>query len=267
MIEGAVPDRLEDPVFAGPVVQATRTTVLLRLPNVGRFLVEARGRVRVEREAGACDADVRCFLDGPVTAARALLRGVIPLDAAAVAVDGGAVVISGRSGVGKSALAAALALRGHSVLADSVALVEPAESPAGVPAVSVRGPEVVLWPDVVAALGLDYASGRIVRPGLTKRAFRLGPEPAPAPLHTVVLLGTDTLVAEPQVRSLSGHEKTVPLGRSSWFGQLVAPMGLEPVRFRTLAAMGNVAQVLRLGRPHTGAGANALAALVEEALG
>jgi hypothetical protein len=124
----------------------------------------------------------------------------------------------------------------------------------------------VLWPDTVAALGLDRVEGRIVRPGLTKRAFRLGREPAPVPLQTFVLLGTDALIAGPRIRSLRGIDKTAPLGRLSWFGQLVAPMGLEPVRFRALAEMGNVAQVLHLDRPRRGVGARALAAFVEEVL-
>ncbi|HEV7847348.1 MAG TPA: hypothetical protein VGO83_13935, partial [Thermoleophilaceae bacterium] len=86
LVEASVPERLPGAVVRGPVVEAAPETVLIRLPLVGRFLVRAEGPARVERAPGATDADLRCFAAGPVAAAAALLRGTIPLRAAAVVI-------------------------------------------------------------------------------------------------------------------------------------------------------------------------------------
>ena len=60
--------------------------------------------------------------------------------AATVDVGGRAVVIVGASAAGKSSVAAALALRGHPVLADGVTVAEPNE-PGGTPLVRPLAPE------------------------------------------------------------------------------------------------------------------------------
>ncbi|MEA2431641.1 MAG: hypothetical protein QOI19_2114 [Thermoleophilaceae bacterium] len=51
-----LPPRLEDPIFRGPLLEATREAVLLRVPTVGRFLVGADGHSIVEPTPGAGEA-------------------------------------------------------------------------------------------------------------------------------------------------------------------------------------------------------------------
>src|SRR4051812_39128546 len=99
--EGPVPERLEDALVRGPVVEGARDAVLLRLPRVGRFLVRPGEPLTVDRAPSASDADVRCFADGPAAAAAALLRGALPLRAACVSIGGRAVAIAGGAVAGK----------------------------------------------------------------------------------------------------------------------------------------------------------------------
>jgi hypothetical protein len=141
----------------GPLFDCSGDAILLRVPGVGRFLVGADGTVAVERSPGATDDDLRCFGDEVVAAARAFVAGAVVLRAASVAFERGAVAVCGVSASGKSALAAALAQRGHAVLADAVTVLS-AES--GGHAIASTAPEVVVvWPDVAAELALDPAAG------------------------------------------------------------------------------------------------------------
>jgi len=253
--EARVPERLPEAAYSGPVIEATAEAILLRLPRVGRFLVEASGSVTVERAVTATDADLDCFLDGPVEAARALLAGALPLRAAAVSIGGRAVALAGLSGAGKSAVAAALALRGHPTLADAVTVADDVVRP--------RSPEPVLWPDMVEALGLDPSAGEVVRPALAKRAFRFGPDPDAVPPATVVMLASDPLQLQPAAQPFAGAAKTSALLRACWFRRLTGPIGLEARRFELVAELSSRVRVVGVTRPRECSPAD-VAAVVEE---
>jgi hypothetical protein len=257
-----VPTRLAGALVRGPLVEATDRAVLIRVPKVGRFLVTAAGPVLAEREAGATDSDLRCFLDEPVAAAAALLRGDLVLHAATVAIDGRAVVLCGPPAVGKSALAAALAQRGHSVLADAVTAVAPV--PDGDPlAVAPLAPEPVLWPDTVEELGLGGQPARAVRPALAKRAYRIGPGASTAPLAVVVDLHGRVTAGAPMVERMTGAEALTTLLGARWHARLAAPLGREAAQFQIAARAAAGAAHVRLLRPLLGTPTAALADLVE----
>jgi hypothetical protein len=260
--EARVPNQLEGAVACGPLIEAASDAVLLRVPRVGRFLVRGDGDALVQRAAGATEADLRCFLEGPVAAAAGILRGGLVLRAASVSVDGRAVVICGTSAVGKSALVAALGLRGHAVLADAVTVIS-GETAAAAPAVSPLAPEPVLWPDTVGELGLAGESGRRVRPRLAARAFPLGPEPAPTPPAVVVFLSANATYREPDLSPVTGTEKIEAILANRWHGRLVEPFGRSAAQFR-IAARVAAAGCVRLVRPRSGAPPARLAALIEE---
>jgi serine kinase of HPr protein (carbohydrate metabolism regulator) len=246
----------------GPLVEATDRAVLIRVPMVGRFLVTAAGPVLAEREAGATDSDLRCFLDEPVAAAAALLRGDLVLHAAAVAIGGRAVVLCGPPAVGKSALAAALAQRGHSVLADAVTAVAPV--PDGDPlVVAPLAPEPVLWPDMVEELGLRDQPARAVRHALSKRAYRIGATATAAPLAAIVDLHARVTAGAPVVERMTGAEALTTLLGVRWHARLVAPLGREAAQFQVAARAAADATHVRLLRPRLGTPTAELAELVE----
>jgi hypothetical protein len=237
-VDGRVPARLPAATYRGPLVDAAPDRVLLRVPPVGRFLVEPAGPVLVDRVYGAGDSDVTCFLGGSVGTAALLLGGSVTIRAAAVSVAGAGVLICGPAAAGKSVLAAALAARGHPVLADRVGLVAGA-----VPTVLPVDPSVQLWPDAVSLLGLAPAAGRVVRPALARRAFRLGPPPRPVPLRLVVALSLETgagLRVDEFAGSGTAAGRLVALLGREWHGRLVDPLGRTAERFRCLAGLARV---------------------------
>jgi hypothetical protein len=80
----------------------------------------------VHRESGAAELDVRSYLMGSLFAVLCHQRGMLPLHASAIATPQGAVAFLGNSGAGKSSIAAFLARRGHTILADDICLIDPA---------------------------------------------------------------------------------------------------------------------------------------------
>ncbi|WP_313388318.1 hypothetical protein [Rhodospirillum rubrum] len=71
---------------------------LLSLPGIGRFHIEGGDRVGIEAAEGADPVTLGLLLGGPVLAALLRQRGLLPLDGAALGVEGGALLIVGASG-------------------------------------------------------------------------------------------------------------------------------------------------------------------------
>jgi hypothetical protein len=83
-----------------------------------------------------------------------LARGDLPLHAAAVEVDGGAVVLGAPRSFGKTTLAAAFLNAGHRVLSEDVTCVRPGDAPHVIP-----GPAMLrVRPDVAARLEIRNAA-------------------------------------------------------------------------------------------------------------
>jgi hypothetical protein len=265
-LEGPVPRRLTGATACGPLIQATADAALLAVPRVGRFLVGCDGAVLVERADGAADADLRCFLDEPVAALAAQLRGDLVLRAAAVSIEGRAVALCGAPAAGKSALAAALAQRGHAVLADAVTSVSDGAAEGSLRVTRAWTAEPQLWPDTIAELGLSPSDGRLVRPGLAKRAYPLASDAELTPLAAVVDLHAQRSRDRMAVEPLAGAAAVHAVLGLRWHARLAGPLGLEPAQFQLAASVAASASCVRLLRPWRGVPAGELAARVEEML-
>ena len=127
--------------------------IRLLLAGIARFRILNGNLVEVAPEPGSDTAAIGLMLSGPVLAVLVRQRGLLPLDGAALAWKGGALLVAGPSGEGKSTLAACLALRGWSVLGDGVLPVR--SSPA--PPVLTRGwSRLRLWARAAGSLGVAY---------------------------------------------------------------------------------------------------------------
>jgi hypothetical protein len=89
----------------------------------GRFLMTRGREITVDPLADADIGQIRAVLLGRAMAYLLRQRGWLPLHASGVAIEGRAALFLGPSGAGKSTTAAALHLRGHTVITDDVAAV------------------------------------------------------------------------------------------------------------------------------------------------
>lgn len=241
VVDAPVPLHLAEPHDRGPIHEAVPGRALLTLPLIGRVLVEEGARVSVEREPEASDADIDWLLAGPAREVARLQCGAMALRASAVVVGDRAVALLGMAAMGKSALAAALATRGHPVLADSVLPVELGAGPLA------RGTTdaLELWPAAAMQLGLDPDSGNVVRPALAKRAHRFAAAEA-APLAAVVLIERATNQGDPSVEPLLGRRGFNTLGRFTSMLPLVEPLGLRAAHFHWLSGVANEVSVFHV---------------------
>lgn len=174
---GDVPP-LEEPVTTTPLVQVDAAgRARFGVPGVADFLVEQGRRITVAPILSADSSDVRLFLLGSGFGYLCHQRGVVPLHAATIEIDGEAVSFAGPSGAGKSTLADAFARRGHRVLSDDVS---PIDTACGLILPSLQ--RIRLWADAVDNAGFDTAALERCRAGLEKYSRSLSDTPRARPL-------------------------------------------------------------------------------------
>lgn len=177
---GAVPDELPGVLKRGVRFQATAETLRLQVDGVATYLVEHGRKITIAREAAASDDDVRVFLLGSAIGALLHQRGDLVLHGSAIDWNGTAVVFLGRSGVGKSTLAAAFRSRAHAVLTDDLCVVRP--GPEGRMLAHPGFPQTKLWLDSLEKLDISPDGLRRIRHKLEKRAVPLATDFAGQPL-------------------------------------------------------------------------------------
>ena len=237
---GRVPDGLPGILYRSPLFQVNRDSALFCFPTIGSFLVRPGEATVVDVADGATNDDVECLLRGPVGALRSFLAGEFALRGSAIELGDRALVACGIAS-GTSSLVAALALRGHRVLADGIVVINgPSLGVSTVP--EARDCKVTLWPDSVEALGLDATEGLLVRPSLVSRSFSLGLPPNPAPVVLGALVALEVTVA-PQASGAVAAQP-MPVSRkmkvvmeAQWHPKLVLAFGNQLEHFQWLARL------------------------------
>jgi hypothetical protein len=124
---------------------------LLRVPRTGAFLIRQGREIIVSIDPEGSERNLRLFLLGSAFGALLHQRGLLPLHANAVEIDGRAVAFSGHSGAGKSTMAAWFHDRGHRILSDDVCVIA---TDADGKAVAYPGiPRLRLWREALEASG------------------------------------------------------------------------------------------------------------------
>lgn len=186
---GAAPERLPDLAVDRPLLQvAGDGTCRFAVPGVAVYLIDPAGtRVTIDPALPLDASDIRVFLLGTVFAVLCYRRGLLPLHASCVRVGNVAVALAGRSGIGKSTLAALFIRRGYQVLADDVTVVD-AAAPGG-PRVLPAFPRLKLWRDAIEKIGIPPDRLERTRPALEKfnvpiaESYCLEPLPLAAVMH------------------------------------------------------------------------------------
>src|SRR5262249_40662481 len=132
-------------------------------------LLRAGKEVLMDVASSSNPDDVRAYLRGPLLGGIFHQRGIAPLHASAVDVAGHCFAFVGSSGAGKSTLAAALAQRGHEVVADDECFIKQTSS--GEIQASFGSRHLRLWEDSRAFLGFDGPMDAQEMQGNSKHTF------------------------------------------------------------------------------------------------
>lgn len=245
---GTVPGRLENVRAAGVLYEAAPGEFLLELDGVARYWVRDGREIVVQKDVDADDDSVRVFLLGSALGALIHQRKMLPLHASAVVMDGKCIGFAGRSGIGKSTLAAAFCALGYPALGDDV-LVVGAEN--GGPAIVwPEGQHLKLWADSARRLRLPTRSLPRFR-GFKKKYLRSPETPKtgiPYPLtHLYVIERSDD--ARFTLERLQGSAKLESLIANTYRPQFLEGLDRQRDHFRLCAELGSRFAVSRIRRP------------------
>jgi hypothetical protein len=173
----------------------TEEGYLLRFPFLADFALDALGRnVRAWAAAGVDDATIENLYLNQILPLAWSKQGKLVLHGSAVEVDGQAIAFIGRSGLGKSTLAASFATAGYKFLTDDGLVLE--RSAAGYNAMPSH-PSIRLWEDSQEALIAGPHELSIPVQYSSKVRFLAGKAIAfcaePRPSHRLYFLGNEVV--------------------------------------------------------------------------
>lgn len=234
--------------------------------EVGKVLVRGGSKIIVEPTPSVDERVLRLFILGPALSLLLHQRGLLVLHASAVAVRDSAIAFLGMKGSGKSTMAAAMHLNGHGIVADDAVAVD--FDSTGSSIVVPAFPQLKLWPDSAAALGVAPEELSLLHPQFEKRARRVarGFQQSPLPLRRIYVLAEDI---DQKIEILPSQEAFVELVRHSHAARFVSM--LEATRtaashFRQCVKLTNCVPVCRLKRPRSLSALATVTELVEQDL-
>lgn len=216
--------------------------------GTGRWDITGGIHVTITPDPSAKDHALRLFTLGSAWAAIGYQRGWAMLHGSAVEIGGKAVLLSGAQERGKSTLAAAMAMRGHALLADDLVRVDPARAGEAALLHPVP-PRFKLWRDAVEQLDLqgDIVARDHFREDKFQLAIGQAPRLEPVPLGAIVLLEWSS---EPSLTSMSGAAAVRAVVAACTFRpEMLAAMALEAEQGALLARIVSATPVFRLARP------------------
>lgn len=243
------------PVAAPDVPGAPHTTltrfeegaVTVVVRGVARFSVRGGATIDVDPEPGAKAEDVQLYLGGAMLGTILHQRGVFPLHASAVAIEGGAIAFAGPSGAGKSTLLATLVRRGATFVSDDICALT-----------TEPGGRLVVWPgaaraklDQPALEALSHDATILPSAGGTRGKLQL-PLGAgqtalrPLPLRAVYLLRDGAALG---LETLAGLDAVTALLDETYLLAYASALGLKRQCFELAAAVARSVQVIRCSRP------------------
>jgi hypothetical protein len=229
--------------------QCNKNELLLDIPEVGRYLLRGGNEIMVEPATTASHDDIYSYLLGTMFGLLCHQRGITPLHASAIDVAAGCVAFVGDSGAGKSTLVAALAERGHRVIADDVCFLQFGDK--GDLQVWPGINRIRLWEDAMAALGCEGpAVARALR-GYNKYIIPVRPPPNPTEprhLHRVYQLCPAPDGDAASVSRVRGAAAVEALMQNVYRLGLAEYMGYKPAAFGVCAAAARGVPIFRFSR-------------------
>lgn len=214
--------------------------VIAEWSGLATLIAERDGKnPRLTFRPGADPRDIEKIRRGSAWLLLRQLEGNLAMHGSAIAKDGKAIVFLGRSGAGKSTIAAAMCFRGAELLADDAVAIEPGS---GAKTWTVLPREIDHWLDApaIVALGREPSGG-------VKEPLRAS-HPAQVPARLVAFVELSFAEGEPSASPLHGIEAV---------GTLVPQVARfvldEPERQRSeldlLHSMVDAVPIIKLERP------------------
>lgn len=247
---GTVPCTLDDPVNIGPVFEASENVFLLKIEDVGRYLIINGSEIIIESAPAATENSLRLFLLGSAMGVLLNQRGYFVLHASAVVTDQGAILFTGLSGAGKSTTAQGFVQLGYQILSDdTVALYY--DGKRNQVMVLPSFPSAKLWQKSADLLQKETIGLSKIVPEYDKYAFctKIDFHNEAVPLHTIYHLkesNTDINVGQ---KELQLPEKFNLLLRHTYRRRYMEKLSYKQNHFKITAMIIKNSRIKQLTRP------------------
>ena len=215
--------------------------------GVASYEIRGGNEIRVAAGPAAEPANVRLYLLGSAMGMLLHQRALLPLHANAVVIEGRAIAFLGRSGVGKSTLAAWFADRGFPVVSDDVCAVQ--FDGDGQPRLSPGLPRLRLWRDALERSGRspdDHPPSYSGDPDYDKFDVALASAlPQQVPLAAIVDLRWSDVSC---LSRLEGLESVEALMANTYRGEFVALLGRQRAHLQSCVDLAAAVPVFALER-------------------
>jgi hypothetical protein len=260
---GAVPDRLENPLRAAESFETQHGIFLLRIPGIARFLMREGREILFELDSECEPRSLAPYLLGSCFAILLQQRGNLVLHASAISAGGQGMLFCGRSGAGKSTMAAMLCRRGYALVNDDVCCLIPGRGDT----YDIRpdGRMLKLWAESLDEFAWSKQPEMAVRTAMEKY-FYAPPvsEAQPRPVAAIYVLRAAPPEEAPSIRRLSVLQGMAELKRNAYRPALVTAMGMDEAYFTASVALQRSAGVYVLSRQLDFANSGALLDLLED---
>lgn len=246
---GSLPETLpgaQAPEFGLQVV--TAGFVMLTVAGVARYLISGGSEIIVDPLPGAAERNVRLFLLGSALGILCHQRGLLPLHANAIVVDGRAVAFAGCSGSGKTTLAAHFERAGYELLCDDVCVIDfdEARRPVAWPGL----PGLKLWGDAAEEFGHKRGDLDQVAEGMDKYHIPMAraARPRAIPFDRLYVLSRAECHQTGSISCLRGAKAMAAVMAQTYRLIYLAPMGLRQRHFDLCAAAAVHAKIYAASR-------------------
>jgi len=207
---------------SGPGLQSTDQGAVLTVDGIARYAIADGASIIVDPGAEVPELNVRLYLLGSAMGVLLHQRGLLPLHANAVEIDGKAFAFMGASGSGKSTLAAWFHDRGFPIIADDVCAVrfDAEERPLVAPGL----PRLRLWKEALEGTGREASKHNRSYVGDDDWEKFDVPIPHETAVRTEVELAAVYLLGEgevPNIRVLDGLEAAEAVFANTYRGAFV----------------------------------------------
>lgn len=243
---GDVPENLVNAINQTNFYQSNAREFLLKTPKVGNIYIGNGKEIVVQPAVDQSDSNLSAYIVGMAFGAIMHQRRLLPLHASTVVYKEKCLVFAGRSGAGKSTIAAALIAVGASLVADDVSVVDFTNE---TPAIRPAFPTMKIWADSLQHVGIDTKELTPVQNEAHK--YYLPVEQFCNQLAAIrqvfVLLPQDRTGIE--IKQLTGIDKFQALKKYTYLFRGIPNTGLEQNHFVLVNQLANKVPVNQLMRP------------------
>ncbi len=211
--EGDVPENLEYITSKFGLFQSNDHELLFRHQPVGAFYIAKGNQIVIQKAEGVKESDLSSVIVGICLGAILHQRILLPLHASTVCFRNKCIVLAGRSGAGKTTLAAAFIKAGASLIADDVSLIKFEDD---MPVVMPAFPTIKIWSDSLQHFGISSEGLIAVRDEMHKYYLPVDQfQIVPAPADHIIILNTHSS-PEIEFHSMNGYEKFFELRKYTY---------------------------------------------------